>query len=64
MPSLLSLQSCFVSSQRTYQLFRTLGMRFLPVVNRYNQFVGTITRADLSPESLAKTVLVHGKKNR
>ncbi|KAL7559471.1 hypothetical protein ACA910_017485 [Epithemia clementina (nom. ined.)] len=49
---------------RTYELFRTLGMRFLPVVNRYNQVVGTITRADLSPESLAKTVLVQSKKNR
>jgi len=49
---------------RTYELFRTLGMRFLPVVNRHNQVVGTITRADLSEESLAGVMLIKGKKNR
>ena len=50
--------------QRTYELFRTMGMRFLPVVNLHNQVVGTITRADLSQEALAGVMLVKGKKNR
>ena len=56
---------CFVfppNTQRTYQLFRSLGLRFLPVVNRHNQVVGTITRSDLTPEALADTMLRRGKK--
>jgi len=52
------------SLSRTYEVFRTLGMRFLPVVNCHNQVVGTITRADLNEESLAGVMLVKGKKNR
>lgn len=40
------------SIQRTYCLCRTLGLRFLCVVNHNNQVVGIITRKDLSPESL------------
>merc|ERR1711862_155578 len=40
------------SIQRTYCLYRTLGLRFLCVVNHNNQVVGIITRKDLSPESL------------
>lgn len=47
---------------RTYQLFRSLGLRFLPVVNRHNQCVGTITRSDLTPQALANTMLKKGKK--
>ncbi|EED87046.1 chloride channel protein 7, partial [Thalassiosira pseudonana CCMP1335] len=35
------------SIQRTYRLFRTLGLRFLCVVNHNNQVVGIITRVDL-----------------
>lgn len=49
--------------QRTYQLFRKLGLRFLPVVNKYNQVVGTITRSDLTPDALAETMLNKGKKH-
>lgn len=49
--------------QRTYELFRTMGLRFLPVVNKHNQIVGTITRADLTPEGLATTMLLKGKKH-
>ena len=45
------------SIQRTYRLFRTLGLRFLCVVNHSNQVVGIITRKDLMPESLAHSLL-------
>lgn len=47
---------------RCYEIFRTLGLRFLPVVNRHNQVVGTITRTDLSGDSLAHNLLVRGHK--
>lgn len=52
----------FLFFQRCYEIFRTLGLRFLPVVNRHNQVVGTITRTDLSGEALAHTMLVRGHK--
>jgi len=45
------------SIQRTYRLFRTLGLRFLCVVNHSNQVVGIITRKDLLPESLSHSLL-------
>jgi len=45
------------SIQRTYRLFRTLGLRFLVVVNHHNQVVGIITREDLLPESLSDSLL-------
>lgn len=52
------------SIQRTYRLFRTLGLRFLCVVNHNNQVVGIITRKDLLPDSLSASLLrgrnVHG----
>ena len=35
------------SFQRTYRMFRTLGLRQLVVVNKYNQVQGIITRVDL-----------------
>eukprot|EP01038_Epipyxis_sp_PR26KG_P004229 gene4229-6005_t len=35
------------SVQRTYRMFRTLGLRHLTVINRHNQVLGIITRADL-----------------
>jgi predicted transcriptional regulator len=38
-------------------LFRTLGLRFLCVVNHNNQVVGIITRKDLLPESLTNSLL-------
>lgn len=49
------------SVQRTYALFRSLGCRLLLVVNRYNQCVGTISRDDLTNESLAQHMLTKGK---
>lgn len=45
------------SIQRTYRLFRTLGLRFLCVVNHNNQVVGIITRKDLLPEALTNSLL-------
>jgi len=45
------------SIQRTYRLFRTLGLRFLCVVNHNNQVVGIITRTDLLPESLSDSIM-------
>jgi hypothetical protein len=49
---------CFaLSRQRTYRLFRTLGLRFLCVVNYNNQVVGIITRENLLPESLSNSLL-------
>ena len=43
--------------QRTYRLFRTLGLRFLCVINHKNQLVGIITRKDLLPEALMGSFL-------
>jgi len=45
------------SIQRTYRLFRTLGLRFICVVNHNNQVVGIITRVDLLPESLSDSIM-------
>lgn len=45
------------SVQRTYRLFRTLGLRHLCVVNHFNQVVGIITRKDLMPDSLSNCFL-------
>jgi len=45
------------SIQRTYRLFRTLGLRFLCVCNHNNQVVGIITRKDLLPEALTDSLL-------
>jgi len=44
------------SIQRTYRLFRTMGLRCLCVVNHNNQLVGIITRRDLLHESLEEHV--------
>jgi len=49
------------SVQRAYDLFRSLGLRLLVVVNRYNQIVGTISRDDLTNDSLAQDMLTKGK---
>lgn len=46
---------------RAYETFRTLGLRMLVVVNRYNQCVGTITRDDLTVEALAQDMITKGK---
>ena len=47
---------------RCYEIFRTLGLKLLPVVNRHNQVVGTIARADLAADALAQTMLARGSK--
>jgi chloride channel 7 len=49
------------SANRAYEIFRTLGLRMLVVVNRYNQCVGAITRDDLTVEALAKHMITKGK---
>lgn len=35
------------SVQRTYRMFRTLGLRHLCVINKHNQILGIVTRSDL-----------------
>jgi len=40
------------SVQKTYRLFRTLGLRHLCVVNSHNQVIGMITRKDLLAEHI------------
>jgi chloride channel 7 len=45
------------SIQRTYRLFRTLGLRCLCVVNHNNKVVGVITRKDLLPDALSRALL-------
>jgi CBS domain-containing protein len=35
------------SLQRSYRMFRTLGLRHLCVVNRRHEVLGILTRADL-----------------
>ncbi|KAM6410471.1 chloride channel protein B-like isoform 3-T3 [Pluvialis apricaria] len=46
--SAMSVQAHF-SLQRTYVIFRTLGLRHLTVVDQQNRVVGVITRKDLMP---------------
>jgi len=46
-----------ILGQRTYRLFRTLGLRHLCVVNHFNQVVGIVTRKDLMDESLQDSLL-------
>ena len=45
------------SIQRTYRLFRTMGLRHLCVCNHSNQVVGIITRKDLLPEALLESLI-------
>ena len=52
-----SLHHALFQRQRTYRLFRTLGLRFLCVVNHNNQVVGIITRCDLLPEALSDSIM-------
>ncbi|CAB9504170.1 Putative chloride channel-like protein CLC-g [Seminavis robusta] len=50
------------SVTRTYEIFRSLGCRFLPVTNLHNQIVGTITRKDLTPDALAEKMIGKGAR--
>ena len=56
-PCRLALTAALRFVKRTYRLFRTLGLRFLCVVNHNNQVVGIITRVDLLPESLSDSIM-------
>ena len=40
------------SAQRTYLVFRTLGLRHMPVVDEHNHVVGMVTRKELLKERL------------
>ena len=51
------------SVYRTYHIFRSMALRFLPVVNKRNQVVGTITRSNISPHGLA-SALTHKTKKK
>jgi CBS domain-containing protein len=42
------------SAMRTFMMFRTLGLRHLPVVDEHNHVVGIVTRKELLDESLAE----------
>lgn len=44
------------SLHRTYQIFRTLGLRHLVVIDIHNQVVGIITRQDLLPFYIQKRI--------
>ncbi|XP_063180068.1 chloride channel protein D-like isoform X2 [Chroicocephalus ridibundus] len=56
--SAMSVQAHF-SLQRTYIIFRTLGLRHLTVVDQQNQVVGVITRKDLMPFPLEEKLRFH-----
>ena len=51
--SALSIPERF-SLQRTYVIFRTLGLRHLTVVDNHNEVVGIITRKDLMGFSMVE----------
>ena len=42
------------SAMRTFVMFRTLGLRHLPVVDEHNHVVGIVTRKELLDESLGE----------
>ena len=53
--SALAMQEKF-SLQRTYIVFRTLGLRHLTVVDSMNRVVGLITRKDLMGFSMQEKI--------
>ena len=48
------------SAMRTYLLFRTLGLRHLPVVDEHNRVVGMVTRKELLSEALMAAMSAAG----
>lgn len=48
------------SLQRTYRMFRTLGLRHLCVTDRHNHLLGIVTRADLTSSSVMSSNAVGG----
>ena len=53
-PTKICLPLIVLFSQRTYRMFRTLGLRHLCVINKHNQVLGIVTRADLVAAHLLK----------
>ena len=53
--SVCKVDQCF-SLYRTYQLFRTLGLRHLLVTDKNNRIVGIITRKDLMAFNIAQKI--------
>jgi hypothetical protein len=48
------------SAMRTFVMFRTLGLRHLPVVDEHNHVVGIVTRKELLDESLGEKLSALG----
>jgi hypothetical protein len=48
------------SAMRTFMMFRTLGLRHLPVVDEHNHVVGIVTRKELLDESLGEKLSALG----
>ena len=48
------------SAMRTFIMFRTLGLRHLPVVDEHNHVVGIVTRKELLDESLGERLAALG----
>ncbi len=48
------------SAMRTFIMFRTLGLRHLPVVDEHNHVVGIVTRKELLDESLGERLSALG----
>lgn len=52
----------YASVQRTYRMFRTLGLRHLCVTNKHGRVLGVITRADLLPSHVESKAFFQRKK--
>ena len=52
------------SVQRTYRMFRTLGLRHLCVTDRHNALLGIVTRADLVTSRLLRRSAASRERER
>ena len=50
----------YFSAMRAFVMFRSLGLRHLPVVDEHNRVVGIITRKELLNESLTEKLSALG----
>jgi len=50
----------YFSAMRAFVMFRTLGLRHLPVVDEHNRVVGIVTRKELLNESLSDKLAAMG----